>query len=58
MHIFVPKLVPKPNYSLLLSRIHPLGSLPMGKQKQFNIANLGSWARGKKGEANKENVSY
>ena len=58
MHIFVPKLVPKPNYSLLLSRIHPLGSLPMGKQKQFNIANLGSWARVKKGEANKENVSY
>jgi hypothetical protein len=30
----------------------------MGKRKQFNIANLGSWARGKKAGADKENVGY
>ena len=41
------------------SHIHPLQSLQyMGKQKQFNIANLGSWARGKKTGADKENVCY
>ena len=41
MHIFVPKLVPKPIICRYhpSSHIHRLGSLPMGKRKQFNIEN-------------------
>ena len=58
MHIFVPKLVPKPNYNLLLLMSPPTRIITYGQIKAIQYCNLRPWTRGKKGEANKENVSY